>query len=136
MVRVSLRHRSTMPLTQHTLPIINTKSYISWPHWDYRRVKGLGKVQLNDIVVFNFPAGDTIMSEPAYQGNDTIMMSIRWVRISLHNRTLISICQHEYTPNSVAFFDKAYATGRAYIVRNAGTFGTLDWRPTDVVRTM
>ena len=33
-------------------------------------MKGLGKVQLNDIVVFNFPAGDTIMSEPAYQGND------------------------------------------------------------------
>ena len=26
----------TMPLTQHTLPIINTKSYISWPQWDYR----------------------------------------------------------------------------------------------------
>ena len=50
----------TMPLTQHTLPIINTKSYISWPHWDYRRVKGLGKIQLNDIVVFNFPAGDKI----------------------------------------------------------------------------
>ena len=25
----------TMPLTQHTLPIINTKSYISWPHWAF-----------------------------------------------------------------------------------------------------
>ena len=83
----------TMPLTQHTLPIINTKSYISWPHWDYRRVKGLGKVQLNDIVVFNFPAGDTIMSEPAYQAMITIMMSIQWVRTSLHNRILISICR-------------------------------------------
>ena len=34
----------TMPLTQHTLPVINTNSYISWPHWDYRRVKGLGHV--------------------------------------------------------------------------------------------
>ena len=43
----------TMPLTQHTLPLIGTKSYIEWPHWDYRRVKGLGDVQLNDIVVFN-----------------------------------------------------------------------------------
>ena len=43
----------TMPLTQHTLPIVNTKSYIEWPHWDYRRVKGLGHVKLNDIVVFN-----------------------------------------------------------------------------------
>ena len=43
----------TMPLTQHTLPLIQAKSYIEWPHWDYRRMKGLGKVQLNDIVVFN-----------------------------------------------------------------------------------
>ena len=56
----------TMPLTQHTLPVINTNSYISWPHWDYRRVKGLGHVELNDIVVFNYPAGDSILTEERY----------------------------------------------------------------------
>ena len=28
--------------------------------WGYKRVKGLGHVKRNDIVVFNFPAGDTI----------------------------------------------------------------------------
>ena len=56
----------TMPLTQHTLPVVECKSYIEWPHWDYRRVKGLGEVQLNDIVVFNFPAGDTLCSAPHY----------------------------------------------------------------------
>ena len=54
----------TMPLTQHTLPVIETKSYIEWPQWDYRRVAGLGQVQLNDIVVFNYPAGDTLCSAP------------------------------------------------------------------------
>lgn len=59
-----------MPLTQHTLPILNCKSYISWPHWDYRRLKGLGHVELNDIVVFNFPAGDTIMTADQYQAQD------------------------------------------------------------------
>ena len=42
----------TMPLTQHTLPIFNCNSYIEWPHWEYRRVKGFGKVKINDIVVF------------------------------------------------------------------------------------
>ncbi|MDR1699351.1 MAG: S26 family signal peptidase [Prevotellaceae bacterium] len=50
----------SFPLAQHTLPIINTKSYIENPQWDYRRLKGFGNVQLNDIVVFNFPAGDTV----------------------------------------------------------------------------
>lgn len=50
----------SFPLVQNTLPILNTKSYLEWPHWDYKRVKGFGKVQREDIVVFNFPAGDTI----------------------------------------------------------------------------
>ena len=43
----------TMPLTQHTMPALGCKSYIEWPQWDYRRAPGLGKVELNDIVVFN-----------------------------------------------------------------------------------
>ena len=60
----------TMPLTQHTmsLPIVgDLKSYVDWPHWEYRRVKGLGKVERNDIVVFNYPAGDTIFANLPYQ---------------------------------------------------------------------
>jgi signal peptidase I len=50
----------SFPLAQHTFPIINVKSYIETPQWEYRRLKGLGNVELNDIVVFNFPAGDTV----------------------------------------------------------------------------
>ena len=50
----------SFPLVQHTLPIINTKSYIEWPRWGYKRLKGLGQVKRNDIVVFNYPAGDTV----------------------------------------------------------------------------
>ena len=42
----------TMPLTQHTMPFFNMKSYIEFPHWEYRRVAGLGKVKLNDIIVW------------------------------------------------------------------------------------
>ena len=48
------------PLVQNTFPIINTKSYIEWPQWKYHRLKGLGDVESGDIVVFNFPAGDTV----------------------------------------------------------------------------
>jgi signal peptidase I len=50
----------SFPLVQNTFPFLNTKSYIEWPNWGYHRVKGLGHVKRNDIVVFNFPAGDTI----------------------------------------------------------------------------
>ena len=57
------------PLVQNTLPVVNTKSYLDWPQWRYHRLKGLGNVERNDIVVFNFPAGDTValkMQNPDY----------------------------------------------------------------------
>ena len=50
----------SFPLAQHTLPIINTKSYLDWPQWGYKRLKGFGEVERYNIVVFNFPAGDTV----------------------------------------------------------------------------
>ncbi len=48
------------PLAQHTIPILNCKSYIDWPQWDYHRLKGFRDVERYDIVVFNYPAGDTV----------------------------------------------------------------------------
>ncbi|MDR3061503.1 MAG: signal peptidase I, partial [Dysgonamonadaceae bacterium] len=50
----------SFPLAQHTLPILNCKSYIDWPQWPYHRLKGFGSVKRYDIVVFNFPTGDTV----------------------------------------------------------------------------
>jgi signal peptidase I len=59
----------SFPLVQNTLPFINSKSYIEWPRWGYKRAPGFGTVKRNNIVVFNFPAGDTIalnMQNPDY----------------------------------------------------------------------
>ena len=59
----------SFPLAQHTLPIVGGKSYIEWPKWEYKRLKGLGEVERYDVVVFNFPAGDTVcvgMENPDY----------------------------------------------------------------------
>lgn len=50
----------SFPLAQHTMPIVGGKSYIEKPQWNYKRLKGFGKVKRNDIVVFNFPTGDTV----------------------------------------------------------------------------
>ena len=60
----------TMPLTQHNLPawLGGGKSYLEWPKWDYRRVKGFGQVQTGDIVVFNYPSGDTVATN--FQAQD------------------------------------------------------------------
>lgn len=50
----------SFPLAQHTLPILNCKSYIDKPQLKYQRFKGFGEIKRGDIVVFNFPAGDTV----------------------------------------------------------------------------
>ena len=47
------------PMVHDTLPIIKTKSYLSWPQLPYFRFPGFEKPQKNDIVVFNWPA-DTV----------------------------------------------------------------------------
>ena len=51
------------PLVQNRMPIIDTKSYTEWPSWKYRRLRGLGQVERGDIVVFNFPKGDTVTTK-------------------------------------------------------------------------
>ncbi len=51
----------SFPFTQHTLPVVNTKSYLEWIKWPYKRLKGTTKIKNDDIVVFNFPAGDTVV---------------------------------------------------------------------------
>ena len=51
------------PFTQHTLPIVKTKSWSDLVHWPYKRLRGVGKVKNNDAIVFNFPAGDTVVVE-------------------------------------------------------------------------
>ncbi|QQS51494.1 MAG: S26 family signal peptidase [Bacteroidota bacterium] len=52
-----------LPFMQHTIPGTQKKSYIDWPSWDYKRLKGFSKVKRFDPVVFNFPAGDTVCIE-------------------------------------------------------------------------
>lgn len=121
----------TMPLTQHTLPLVNVKSYVEWPHWDYRRVKGLGNVKLNDIVVFNYPAGDTLCNEERYQANDYYQMvySIGDQILEQNGqqqdvRVLNPLQQRRY-------FEKVYAAGRNYILNMPGEYGDIISRPTD-----
>jgi len=51
------------PFTQHTMPLTGGRSWSNLVQWDYRRLAGTGKVKNNDPIVFNFPAGDTVVLE-------------------------------------------------------------------------
>ena len=52
-----------MPFVYNTMPLTGGKSYSEAIKWDYHRLKGLKKIKRNDVVVFNFPAGDTVLVE-------------------------------------------------------------------------
>lgn len=51
------------PLVHNELPLGLGKSYLNTPSVEYKRLKGRRGIQAGDIVVFNFPAGDTVMSK-------------------------------------------------------------------------
>lgn len=92
------------PLAQHTLPILNTKSYIDSPQLKYHRLQGLRSIERGDIVVFNYPAGDT-------------------VTLKIQNPDYYQIC---YELRRRGIDDP-----KAYIAANKGMFGDVVYRPVD-----
>jgi signal peptidase I len=52
----------SFPFTQHTMPLTkSTPSFLEWIELPYKRLKGFTTIKNDDIVVFNFPEGDTVV---------------------------------------------------------------------------
>ena len=116
----------SMPLAQHTLPVFNTKSYIEWPQWKYKRVPGFGKVKLNDIVVFNFPAGDTVALNN--QQNDFYSIAYAVGRNIYPKPVAMDSLTRD---QQRAIFDLYYNAGRKEVLSNPRTYGKVVYRPVD-----
>lgn len=57
----------SFPFVHNTMPgSITTPSYLKWIQIPYKRLPAFTPVKRNDVVVFNFPAGDTIINLPEY----------------------------------------------------------------------
>ena len=114
-----------LPMTQHTIPGLNCKSYLEWPQWEYKRVKALGEVQLNDIVVFNFPAGDSVaVNVPAediyrlsYQAGKELTNPIDFSNLDAAQQRMV--------------YDHYYQVGRKYLNENKAMYGEIVARPVD-----
>ena len=117
----------TMPLTQNTFPG-GGKSYFDKPQWPYERIKGFGKIKLNDIVVFNYPSGDTLVTNPNWSSHDYYSMIVyplgksRCKEIDIDSLTTLEQ-RHVY--------DFYYKVGRETILQNEQTFGKVITRPVD-----
>lgn len=67
----------SFPFAQHTLPgTTDVKSYLTWLQWPYKRLAGLSHVKNDDIVVFNFPEGDTVVVEMQAQSYYSIVRQV------------------------------------------------------------
>ena len=117
----------SFPFVHHTMPFSQTrKSFSEIVKWPYHRLKGLRKVRRNDVVVFNFPAGDTValkMQNPDYY--------------TLKHRLGSQIIEAnpEYQAMAQAS-PESYASlrdylGKSYIEQNPQIFGDVIWRPVD-----
>ena len=116
----------SMPLAQHTLPILNCKSYIEWPQWKYKRVPGFGRVQHNDIVVFNFPAGDTVATN--FQQTDFYSLAYEeGKRIYPNKVNMDSLTQDRQR----TVYELYYNAGRNLIRSNPQMYGDIVVRPVD-----
>ena len=107
----------TMPLTQNTMPITGTRSYFEWPHWDYRRVKGLGEVQLGAIL-------EQILAPGQYACNvATVPGSTNRVEYAIkmpgQNGTVWLPIDSKFPGDTYAHLQDAQASGNAQAVENA-----------------
>lgn len=54
----------SFPLVHNTIPWINIRSYSTLETCTYTRLPGFGGINRNDVVVFNYPSGDTAIYDP------------------------------------------------------------------------
>lgn len=95
----------TVPFTHHTLPFTeSTPSYTDWVQLPYFRFPALQKVKNNDIVVFNYPDGDTVALNAQNISYYRMVRTFGWSMVN--------------TPGAINPF-------------NGRPFGKVVWRPVD-----
>lgn len=113
------------PLCQHTLPMGIGKSYIESVQWDYKRVTPK-KVTLNDIVVFNYPAGDTVAYN--FQNTDYYRLC---KELYMYNMDVPANLDSMSALEQYRFYNHAIQVGSDYVKSVPSQFGEVMWRPVD-----
>ena len=87
-----------IPFVHHTIPILNSKSYTEILTLPYLRLPGFGSIERNDVVVFNFPAGDTVILDMQDRSYEDIVREVtyQYKRNDLQaGKTLVSDAQYD-----------------------------------------
>lgn len=74
----------SFPFVHHTLPLTeNTKSFVEWVKLPYYRFPGLSEINHRDVVVFNFPVGDTVATKASNMSYYSLVRN--YGREAIHN---------------------------------------------------
>src|SRR5579862_7653716 len=65
-----------LPFVHHSIPYTNADSYVEWIKIPYTRWFA-SPITRNDVVVFNFPAGDTVINKDEFQSQITYYQACR-----------------------------------------------------------
>ncbi len=116
----------SFPLVQHTFPIINCKSYIESIQWKSRRLPGMGEVERNDIVVFNFPAGDTVALNKQAEDYEGLCYKAGLNRLRSNGNNPDSL-----RAKGVDVRTLCLTVGRDIVKSDKSQFGDITYRPVD-----
>jgi signal peptidase I len=112
----------SFPFAHHTLPLTeNTKSFLTWIEMPYHRLAGLEKIKNDDVVVFNFPEGDTVCVEDQ---NSSYYSIIRQKADQLRQQDLYQKSDKNFKIKSDNYY---YSEAREMVLKNY----TITVRPVD-----
>ena len=125
-----------MPLTSHTMPVLGCNSFSEIISWGYDRVAGLGSVKQGDIVVFNYPSGDSVMAK--FESKDYYTECYQTGKLLLaqmQGQDFYRYLQEEQSRSieeQIEIGKLEYAIGSQWLKENADKVGKIKYRPVDM----
>ncbi|MGN1214338.1 MAG: signal peptidase I [Bacteroidaceae bacterium] len=125
-----------MPLTSHTIPILGCNSFSEIISWGYDRVAGIGKVEQGEIVVFNYPSGDSVLAK--YENKDyytECYQTGKLVLAQMQGKNYVDFLNDEKSSSlqeQLELSELEYRLGRQLFEENEAEVGKIKYRPVDM----
>lgn len=103
----------SFPFTHHTLPLTeSTPSYLEWFTMPYFRLPGIGDVERGDVVVFNYPEGDTVIANRQDRSYYQILRDEAW-RLYAGHSSGAGKSVADFEQNKAAYINRARETQKS-----------------------
>ena len=99
-----------VPFVHHTLPLTkSTKSYTEWIKLPYMKFPAIRPLRRYDVVVFNYPDGDTVAIERQSESYYSIVREFEAMLDPNTPRKVMENLYYRYSPEKVAYYKSKYS---------------------------